>query len=152
MFYYLVGKWWIFALIRNAVTDMLQAALIVQSNAIYSFRPDVIVGSSWGGAVAVAALCSRVWSGPTWLIAPAQDKVAQYLQVPPPSLPKDVRVIVSHGLLDKVIPLAHSQRLCQNACRAELLVSPKEGHQMNGNFEESALKIIHDLTRDRKLE
>jgi len=37
--------------------------------------PDVVVGSSWGGAVALACIQTGVWYGPTLLLAPAHQRI-----------------------------------------------------------------------------
>ena len=50
-------------------------SVAVQSKAIQSFSPEVIVGSSWGGAVAVELIRRGIWRGPTLLLAPAYYKV-----------------------------------------------------------------------------
>ena len=42
-----------------------------QARELERFQPDVLVGSSFGGAVALALLQQQRWSGPTLLLAPA---------------------------------------------------------------------------------
>ncbi len=82
------------------------ACVEVQRRAIEDFRPDVLVGSSFGGAVAVALLASGAWRGPTLLLAQAAihyDEAA--------TLPKDVTVWLAHGTRDTLIPIEHSRRL-----------------------------------------
>jgi hypothetical protein len=36
-----------------------------------TFQPDIVVGSSWGGAVALELVAKGSWTGPTLLLAPA---------------------------------------------------------------------------------
>ena len=43
--------------------------------ALSEVEPDVVVGSSWGCAVAAELIIERSWSGPTLLLAPAISKV-----------------------------------------------------------------------------
>eukprot|EP00730_Choanoeca_flexa_P012004 TRINITY_DN3024_c0_g1_i2.p1 TRINITY_DN3024_c0_g1~~TRINITY_DN3024_c0_g1_i2.p1 ORF type:complete len:247 (+),score=23.68 TRINITY_DN3024_c0_g1_i2:3-743(+) len=59
----------------RAVERMLNSATSIQTKAIASFKPDLIVGSSFGGAVACHLIAQQRWSGPTLLLAPA------YLQI-----------------------------------------------------------------------
>ena len=42
-----------------------------QTEVLTEFSPDVLVGSSFGGAVAVAMLNQGLWTGPTLLLAQA---------------------------------------------------------------------------------
>ena len=44
-----------------------------------------MIGSSWGGAVAAELQISRVWGGPTILLAPAVQRVSEYAQRTDPS-------------------------------------------------------------------
>ena len=69
-------------------------------------RPDVLAGSSFGGAVAVALLQRGHWAGPTLLLAQAA-----LLYGLPASLPSGVPVWVVHGSGDDVVPPEHSRRL-----------------------------------------
>eukprot|EP00051_Salpingoeca_urceolata_P004259 m.63814 g.63814 ORF g.63814 m.63814 type:complete len:262 (+) comp13506_c0_seq1:139-924(+) len=52
-----------------ALADCVDTCLMMQRSALRD--ADVVVGSSFGGAVALAAACSGVWRGPTVLLAPA---------------------------------------------------------------------------------
>jgi hypothetical protein len=82
------------------------------------FRPEVLVGSSFGGAVAVALLGKGSWRGPTLLLAPAQRHfgVAE-------SLPQRVPVIIAHGTRDDVVDIEGSRGLARSSSAewAELL-------------------------------
>jgi predicted esterase len=87
----------------------------VQRDAIASFRPDIVVGSSFGGAVAVALLQQSIWTGSTLLLAQA---AASYLDEP--ALPPGVRVWVVHGTRDELVDIAESRRLAETGS-AELV-------------------------------
>src|SRR5688572_32161680 len=52
--------------------DVATAPLRVAADAVASARPDVVIGSSFGGGIA-AALSS--WDGPLVLMAPAAEKL-----------------------------------------------------------------------------
>jgi hypothetical protein len=80
-----------------------------QADAIRRFRPDVVVGSSFGGGVAVALLQRGLWKGPTLLLAQAARE--QGLR---PELPDGVRVWIVHGTRDEVVPFSSSQALARS--------------------------------------
>ena len=82
------------------------------------FLPDVLVGSSFGGAVAVALLQRKLWAGPTLLLAQASR---HYL--PDPRLPENVRVTLVHAPEDEIVDIAGSRALAQTgtASLVELL-------------------------------
>jgi predicted esterase len=73
-----------------------------------SFRPDVLVGSSFGGAVAVALLQRKLWAGPTLLLAQASR---HYL--PDPRLPQGVRITLVHAPNDEIVDIAGSRALAE---------------------------------------
>jgi hypothetical protein len=68
----------------------------------------VVVGSSFGGAVAVALLQREAWSGPTLLLAQAAQRVGVRGR-----LPGGARVWMVHARGDDVVPIADSQRLAR---------------------------------------
>lgn len=108
-------------------TSSLAAALAGARAAVAEVRPSVIVGSSFGGGLAVALLAEGVWRGPTVLIAPAQGKLGV-----PATLPPGVPVTVLHGEHDDVIPLADSLELTAGAGpEVHLVVVPGGDHRLN---------------------
>ncbi len=89
-------------------TRDFEACVQVQAAAIRRFRPDVVVGSSFGGAIAVALLQRGLWRGPTLLLAQAAA-----LQGLRPELPTGVRVWLAHGTGDDIVPPAASRQLAR---------------------------------------
>lgn len=82
------------------------SCIALHAEALQTFAPDVLVGSSFGGAIAVELLRSRVWAGPTLLLAQAAvgyDASAR--------LPDAVHVWLVHGLADELIPPEDSRKL-----------------------------------------
>eukprot|EP01083_Nonionella_stella_P004395 12700_1 len=71
---------------RRAVLFAFGPCVRLQSRIIEEFRPDVVVGSSFGGAVAAECVQQGFWSGPTLLLAPACSKVATRLGHSEPSV------------------------------------------------------------------
>lgn len=90
-------------------TGDFEACVALQADVAHRFRPDVLVGSSFGGAVAVALLQRRLWRGPTLLLA--QAALRQGLA---PALPEDVDVWLVHARADDVVPCEDSRTLARS--------------------------------------
>lgn len=92
--------------------------------------PDVLVGSSWGGAVACALVADGVWRGPAVLLCPALRARERRGGGPPPdaawsadaitarlaALPEPRRraqMVLVHGSADETVPLADSVALSE---------------------------------------
>jgi len=67
------GRAWV----QQAMATSLVRCAEIQRRALIAHAPDVVVGSSWGGAVVVQLLLDGSWSGPTVLLAPAHRLVQQ---------------------------------------------------------------------------
>jgi pimeloyl-ACP methyl ester carboxylesterase len=96
------------------VRRMFERSVAVQLRSLRDHRIDVVMGSSFGGAVALELLRRGAWSGPTVLLCPAHLRVCERAATawkPLDSLPDPARVIVVHGREDEVVPYAHSEQL-----------------------------------------
>ncbi len=107
--------------------DLVQPSLRLARDALGACRPDVVVGSSFGGGVALFLAFTRAWSGPLVLLAPAGAKV-----LAPGGLPaRDGRVLVVHGRRDEVVPLDDSLALArESACEVAVWLVDDE-HRLN---------------------
>lgn len=97
-------------------TSDFEACVRTVADAISSRRPDVLVGSSFGGAVALALLQRGVFSGPTLLLAPAARALGLEAR-----LPEGVPVIIAHGNRDTVVNPEDSRRLAATSTSVELV-------------------------------
>lgn len=93
---------------------MLARSVAVQERALAEQPIDVVVGSSFGGAVVLELLRRGAWTGPTVLLCPAHLRVAEragttWTSFPRPTDPS--RVLVVHGREDEVVPFEHSVQL-----------------------------------------
>jgi len=123
----------------------------------HRFVPDVVVGSSFGGAVALLMVLAGMWRGPTVLLAPAWGRLARYvgarelgrlLGMQKPSgwvrkaaawswrdelarLPERQasRIAIYHGSADTTCPLEDSKLLVAANSNIKLTVMPKAGHR-----------------------
>lgn len=90
-------------------TRAFDACVAQQATEVRRFRPDVVVGSSFGGAVALALLQRGHWRGPTLLLAPAVSS-----QGLAPELPQGPPVWIVHGKRDEVVPIDGSRALARS--------------------------------------
>lgn len=110
----------------------LHASLLSEGGA----PPHVLVGSSFGGAVAAALLQRGRWAGPTLLLAQAA-----LLYGLPAALPPGVPVWLVHGSRDDVVPPEHSRRLAAAAgdpARVRL-IEVDDDHSLHDSVENGAL-------------
>ena len=89
-------------------TNDFEACVTLQAEVLRDFQPAVLVGSSFGGAVAVALLQRGLWRGPTLLLAQAALRRGL-----PAALPVGVPVMLVHGLRDDLIDPEDSRRLAR---------------------------------------
>jgi len=123
-------------LLELSVEASLEGSLGLALAAVRSFSPDVVVGMSWGGALAALCLQRAAYTGPVLLLAPACEAIAGWL---PPGcklqeelrrpLPSRARGLVLHGTADTVTLLKDSEVLCQGT-RLGLRPSAGDGHML----------------------
>jgi hypothetical protein len=94
------------ALTPEMDTGDFEACVAVHAAALGSFDPDLLVGSSFGGSVAVELLRRAIWRGPTLLLAQAALR-----RRPDARLPENVAVWLVHGLRDELVDPDDSRRL-----------------------------------------
>ena len=87
-------------------TSDFEACVAVQADALAAFRPDVLVGSSFGAAVAVELLQRELWRGATLLLAQAALRRGAHAELPP-----GVPIWLVHGLRDELIGIEDGRRL-----------------------------------------
>ena len=123
----LFGRWpwhWL----PGAMDDSFAACVGVQRDALLRAPtpPQVLVGSSWGGAVAAALLADGSWAGPAVLLCPAlrtKERWAGASRAPSSSadaiiaklaaLPDEqkARCLLVHGTADATVPVDDSVSL-----------------------------------------
>ena len=115
---------------------------------IGSFQPDVLVGSSFGGAVAVAILQRGVWRGPTLLLAQA----AQHFGLAP-QLPEGVHVWLVHGQRDDVVDIEDSRALARSGTPDRVrLIEVDDDHSLHGMVESGQLAdVVRELFKASRL-
>ncbi len=116
-------------------TSDFEGCVEVQRRCLEAFAPEVLVGSSFGGAVAVALLQRGAWSGPTLLLAQAAERLGLA-----PALPDAVPVWIVHGLRDDVVDPEDSRRLAAAGDPSQVhLIEVDDDHPLTASVESGAL-------------
>ena len=112
-----------------------EGSVAVQADAAARFRPHVLVGSSYGGAIAVALLQRGLWRGPTLLLAQAALRRGQ-----PVELPEDVSVWLVHGSRDAIIDCEDSRVLARAGTPGRVrLIEVDDEHSLHTTVEDGRL-------------
>jgi alpha/beta superfamily hydrolase len=123
-------------------TRDFEGCVALHAATIASFQPDVLVGSSFGGAVGVALLQRRVWCGPTLLLAQA----AQHCGLAP-ELPDGAHVWLVHGRDDDVVDIEDSRALARSGTPGLVrLIEVDDDHSLHGMVESGRLvELVREL-------
>jgi predicted esterase len=110
-------------------TSDFEACVAGQAEVLEDFRPDVLVGSSFGGAVAVALLERALWRGPTLLLAQAAlhyDSAAR--------LPEGVTIWLVHGREDNIVDPEQSRSLSRTGSPERVrLIEVNDDHPLHAS-------------------
>jgi hypothetical protein len=107
-------------------TRDFESCVGVHAGALLRFAPDVLIGSSFGGAVVVALLERQLWRGPTLLLAQAAIHYNPHAR-----LPQGVPVLLVHARQDDVVPVEHSRNLVATAPTSAELVECDDDHALS---------------------
>jgi predicted esterase len=113
-------------------TSDFEGAIRTQADALAVFCPDVLVGSSFGGAVALALVQRGSWRGPTLLLAPAHGHFGLES-----SVPAGATLRIVHGTRDDVCPIEHSRALARSP--SVELVEVDDDHRLSSLLAGGAL-------------
>jgi pimeloyl-ACP methyl ester carboxylesterase len=118
------------------------ACVELQAAALAGFRPDVLVGSSFGGAVAVELLRRGLWRGPTLLLAQAALKRDANAR-----LPQGVPVWLVHGRRDDIVDFEDSGRLARTGTpRLVRLFEVDDDHPLHATVASGRLpELVREL-------
>lgn len=140
-------------LFARALSRSFDDCVRVAAEAAARSDADVLVGSSWGGAVAAELLASGRWTRPTILLAPAIGRVhrrgrrddAPSRLAGLAATAAHTAVWVFHDPSDDVVPFADSTELATRA-PIELRSVDAGGHRLLGLLEDGTLvATIHEV-------
>jgi predicted esterase len=119
-------------------TRNFEGSIEVQVRHARDFVPDVLVGSSFGGAVALAMLQRGDYLGATVLLCPAYRHFGVEGRIP-----DGTRVIIVHGTRDEVVPVDDSRTLAATGTRGMVgLVEVDDEHRLHILLESDALATL----------
>lgn len=119
-------------------TSDFDGAIATQTERVRGLAPDVLVGSSFGGAVALALLQRGVFAGPTVLLAPAHRHYGVEERIP-----EGVAVVIAHGRADDVVSIEGSRALAKTGTAGLVeLVEADDGHRLGTLLEGDALESL----------
>lgn len=149
------GQW--LTLRKNVVTgralaNSFAACVEIQKQAIAQENPDIVLGSSWGGAVVVELMRQGIWKGPTILLAPAVHRVCTKTgQGNSREISRQLRgnrVIIFHDPTDDVVPFVDSEVLASEG-QFELRSVDGGGHRLMGICHDGRLaEALHGLAAE----
>lgn len=148
---------WLFfrrhALLAGALNKSFVHCVAIQRRAILDAKPDILIGSSWGGAVGAELIASGVWSGPTILLAPAMQLVSVRARRNDLARTKAALhaaagrapLVIFHDPSDDVVPHADSVDLARDSS-IDLRSVDAGGHRLLDLLERGELtETIHGL-------
>ena len=107
-------------------TKDFEGCVQLQARTLLDFRPHVLVGSSFGGAVVVELLRRELWKGPTLLLAQAALRYDGNARLPP-----GVPVVLVHGTGDQVVPVEDSRVLARTGTEGLVrLIEVDDAHEL----------------------
>lgn len=133
--------------IGRAIYATLSNGVARQRNAILKFKPDVVVGASFGGAVAMFCILEDLYHGPVVLLAPAHRIVNRYARwdwTGKRTLPRDVKFVIAHGKKDRIIPIKDSRILAGQSSNCTLY-EIEDQHRLRSLLRRSANPSLEDL-------
>ncbi|HEX2677872.1 MAG TPA: hypothetical protein VHM19_14565 [Polyangiales bacterium] len=126
-------------------TRDFESCVQVHAQALASFRPDVLVGSSFGGAVVVELLARGLYTGPTLLLAQA----ALHYN-PNARLPEGVPVTLVHARQDDIVAFEHSERLARTGTPGMVeLLARDDDHPLSKLCDSGELITLVERCYDR---
>jgi pimeloyl-ACP methyl ester carboxylesterase len=114
------------------IRRMFRRSVDVQLALLARHPIDVVVGSSFGGAVGLELLSRGAWKGPTVLLCPAHRLIADRGWMVAPALPPDApQVVVVHGRRDETVPIEHSRALVRGT--RSRLIEVDDDHRLSAS-------------------
>lgn len=140
-------------LAAEALSRSFDDCVRVAAAAAAESEADVLVGSSWGGAVALELVASGRWTGPAILLAPALERVHRRGRREDADMRMDALTQAAarqslrtfHDPTDDVVPFADSEAL-RARCGIPVVRVDAGGHRLLGLLDSGALAAaVRDL-------
>lgn len=127
-------------------TKDFPSCVAVHEAEIAAFKPDVLIGSSFGGAVALELLHRGAWTGPTLLLAQAAFRIGSHT-----SLPEGRVVWIVHGTNDEVVDIDDSRQLARTGTsKLVRLIEVDDDHSLHAMVADGRLlDLVRDIAKER---
>ena len=123
------------ALTPEMDTRDFEACVQIHSAALREFKPDLLVGSSYGAGIAIELLQRGLWRGPTLLLAQAAVRMGKPLE-----LPRGVPVWIAHGSADALIDIEDSRQLAKVGRTEDVrLIEVADDHSLSASVHNGEL-------------
>jgi predicted esterase len=86
--------------------DCVKECYQIAKEAVLKHKPDIIIGSSFGGGITMALMQNNVHKGKAILLAPAGVKYGL-----PTQIPQGNQVVIIHDPTDEIVPFKDSVRI-----------------------------------------
>eukprot|EP01059_Diplonema_ambulator_P028069 TRINITY_DN46785_c0_g1_i1.p1 TRINITY_DN46785_c0_g1~~TRINITY_DN46785_c0_g1_i1.p1 ORF type:complete len:257 (+),score=39.90 TRINITY_DN46785_c0_g1_i1:29-772(+) len=117
--------------VRKGVEGSFAATKEIAIQAIKQHKPDLIIGFSWGGALALDLVATHDYSGPLLLLAPAYHKLYDLMGKTPPSLSHNAHPIhIIHSKDDLLCPIEQSKEIAAMAPHITVQEVDQMGHRL----------------------
>ena len=110
---------------KKRLNEALQPAYADACDAVRYMKPNVVVGSSMGGALLAKMVIEGRWSGDCVFLAPAIEDLLGSVTLP--EMNSSVWVL---GECDDIVTNAPNIQYCKNV-RGNLIISPQDGHRLH---------------------
>lgn len=110
-------------------------SLRIAREALVDEKPDLLVASSFGAALAVLLLRDGHWTGPSLLLACASRRLLG--DVP---LPRAACAVLVHGRQDEVVPLEDARWLAAHAGPKVLLWEVADDHRLGAQLHNGVIE------------
>ena len=128
-----------------AVRRVLEADVRRMRAAVTTWRPHVVLGFSWGGAIALLAAQRDVWRGPVVLLNPASATLLAHARwsracTLEPFTREGSPVTLVQGRFDAIVAPADTERLARTAAAGGEAAPSGEGPARSGSGEAAAMR------------
>ena len=96
----------------------------IAKKSLQEYRPDVVIGSSYGGGILLKLVHEGVWTGPSLFLAGAGVRYGITQELPP-----ELPALLIHGTQDRVIAVEDSRILAASSDNA-LLIEINDDHSL----------------------
>lgn len=114
---------------KQKIAHALAPAYSDACEAARYFKPDIIVGSSLGGAILSKMVIENIWKGNCVFLAPAIQNILGDINLSP--MPASVWIL---GECDDIVPNYDNIKYAQ-ITSGQLIISPNDGHRLHHALE-----------------